>query len=73
MREAVKQCLLSCRIASEQKKLRHETMRLPKTSFLILRRKWVDVVMMTYCFLHHKQLPLQNKIESLLLPRKIFE
>ena len=68
-------CKLSvnCRIASEQKKLHHETMRLPKTSFLVLRRKRVDVVMMIYCFLHHKQLPLRNKIENLLLPRKILE
>ena len=32
-----------------------------------------DVVMMIYCFLHHKQFSLQNEIESLLLPRKIFE
>ena len=73
MWEAVKQCLLNCRIASEQKKLRHETMQLPKMSFLILRRKRVDVVMMIYCFLYHKQLPLRNKIESLLLPCKIFD
>ena len=73
MREVVKQCLLSCRIALEQKKLRHETMRLPKTSFLVLRRKRVDVMMMNYCFLHHKQLHLRNKIENLLLPHKIFE
>ena len=29
MREAVKQCLLSCRIAFKQKNLCHETMRSP--------------------------------------------
>ena len=54
----------------KQKKKKHNN---KKNVFSVLRRKRVGVVMMIYCFLHHKQLPLQNKIKNLLLSSKIFE